>query len=128
MVSKNYLGQGIGYPLTITQFGRPALVARDALVKQSIYYILSTPKGQAFFNPEFGSTLSTLYFEQADEVLYAQIDYAISDALGKWEKRIKVNDITCTIGNDDSVIYCEINYTILASNEVGSIVYPYYKN
>lgn len=121
---KQYLGTGIKHPLALSRGS--IVVARDVdLVQQSITIILETPKGQRFFLPEFGSRLSELLFEPNDSVLADMLSYFIYEALGDWEKRIKVLGVK--VNTDTAVATCNISYKILQSNEIESFIYPFYR-
>lgn len=119
-----YLGTAIKYPITIVN-GKPALVNADENIKQSILQILSTPQGHRLMLPEYGSRLEEMVFEQNDDILKNMVRLFIMEALSTWEKRIKFKNVSFEQEND--VILCEISYLILASNEIDSFVYPFYK-
>lgn len=120
-----YLGIGLKFPLTILQ-GK-ALVSNDvALLNQSIKIILDTKIGTRIFLPEFGSRLSELLFEPNDEVLFDLLSLFITEALNKWEKRVKVLAVNFKI--DGVRTDCTIQFRVLNSNEVESYIYPFYRN
>lgn len=124
-MERDYLGRGLQYPVTLPN-GRGLLVSDTTLINQSIYIILSTPKGTRFMLPEFGSRSTEILFEPNDEVLYDLLTLFISEALEEWEKRIKVLKVVCT-SDSETVVMCEVVYKILASNEIESYIYPFYK-
>lgn len=124
MKNFEYLGTAIKYPITIVN-GKPALVTAEDNIKQSILQILSTPQGHRLMLPEYGSRLEEMMFEQNDDILKNMVRLFISDALSTWEKRIKFKNVSFEQEND--VILCNISYLILASNEIDSFVYPFYK-
>ena len=124
---REYLGQGTTYPTSLIN-GKSLLVNDRDLVEQSIKIILGTPRGSRFMLPEFGSRLNELLFEQNDEVLEDLITYFIYEALTMWEKRVKFVDVVFKRDqNDESVLYCDIRYRILQSNDIDSFIYPFYK-
>ncbi len=124
MVQESYLGVGLKYPTQLVN-GSAVLAHSRELIQQSIYVILSTPIGERFMNPAFGSRVEEMIFEQNDEILKSMLRLFISDALEKWEKRIKFVDVK--FEQDDSLINCLISYRILSVNEIDSYVYPFYK-
>ena len=124
---REYLGQGTTYPTALVN-GKSLLINDRNLVEQSIKIILGTPRGSRFMLPEFGSRLNELLFEQNDEVLEDLITYFIYEALTMWEKRVKfVGVVFKRDQNDESVLYCDIRYRILQSNDIDSFIYPFYK-
>lgn len=124
MANLDYLGKAEKYPFTNSN-GSTILVDKLDVLKQSIFDIIETPIGTIFYNEQYGSYLKKLSFKQNDKVLVSLLIYFISEALFVYEKRISVIDIDCEIST--SKIDCIIYYQILASNEINSFVYPFYK-
>lgn len=124
-MAANYLGIGIKYPIEVVN-GKPSLSSGEENIKQSINDILTTPLGSKLFNPDYGSRLEELTFEQNDEILISLIEMFIAEAISFWEQRIRLRKVKYTQEND--VILCEISYTILSSNEIDSFIYPFYRN
>lgn len=124
-MEKAYLGQAIKFPIVLKNGGSPALENGNPLVSQSITIILNTPIGSRFMLPEYGSRLRELIFEPNDEVLIDLMKVFIYEALSMWEKRARFTNVTFEAGED--IIYCTIYYRVLASNEVESFVYPFYR-
>jgi phage baseplate assembly protein W len=123
-----YLGTSLTHPVDITSTGQVGLISGRDNVQQSIKTILSTPQGSRFYLPEFGSKLHELYFEINDDVLEAQLEFEVREALGQWEKRIKVLDVSASASKEQQdLVNCFIAYEILQSNDVESMVYPFYK-
>ncbi len=121
---ENYLGVGIKYPIQIVN-GKPALSYNEDNIQQSLLQLLSCPVGSRLFLPEYGSRLDEALFEQNDEVLKALLQMYIVEAIEFWEKRIKLKKVSYT--QENNVILCEITYNVLASNEINSFVYPFYR-
>lgn len=119
-----YLGKGLSYPTKLVG-GSWVHSESKELVEQSITTILNTPTGTKFFLPEFGSRLKELIFEPNDDVLEDLLSTFIYEAIRDWEKRVEYVSTSFTRGVD--VTYCLITYRILASNEVDSFVYPFYR-
>lgn len=127
-MARSYLGVGIKYPYSIDEFGAIELQSDKDLVKQSIIRILSTKKGSVFFNRKFGSYVSELLFEPNDTVLFELLDFHIIEAIEEWEKRVEIISNQIKINELNSKrIDVVINYRILASNEVDSFIYPFYR-
>lgn len=119
-----YLGKGLSYPTKLVG-GSWEYLDSTELITQSITTILNTPVGSKFFLPEFGSRLKELVFEPNDEVLEDLLSTFIYEAIRDWEKRVEY--ISSSFSRGDNVIFCVITYRILASNEVNSFVYPFYR-
>lgn len=124
MSNLKYLGQSLYYPLNLSN-GKAIMADSLRSVNQSITCILGTDQGTKFFMPEFGSRISDLSFEQNDEVLIPMLRLFISESISRWEKRVKLVDID--FERDDEVkLICNIRYKILQSNEIESLIYPFY--
>lgn len=126
MQDTTYLGVAEKYSLTPDVNAGIVLISGVDIVKQSIFDILSTPKGTHFPNESYGCNLHLLRFQPNDKILMSLAIYFISEALFVWEKRIRVLDVICEAVNV-SQINCIVYYRILASNEVDSFVFPFYK-
>jgi len=126
MSDQSYLGKGELHPFTPNNNGAVALIEGPALIKQSMFDVLETPRGTQFPNEEYGSLLYLLTFVPNDAVLKSLLVYFISEALFLWEKRIKVLDVTCESVNENTM-NCYVQFRILASNEIDAFVYPFYK-
>lgn len=120
-----YLGKGFMFPIQPNAIGGIVYLTDVALINQSINDILDTPIGSRFYNEEYGSNIRKLTFEQNDSILYGLLYTFIKTALSNWEKRITVDSIN--FNNGLNYIECNIRYTILASNEVNSFIYPFYR-
>jgi len=125
-MGQEYLGKGELYPLTPTSNGGVSLVSTGDLIKQSIQDILETPIGTHFPNEEYGSNLYLLVFIPNDSILRSLIIYFISEALFIWEKRVRVMNIECE-PQDENKMNCRVTYRVLASNEIDSFIFPFYK-
>ncbi len=66
-------------------------------IAQCVYVILSTVPGSDPLRPDFGSAIYK-YIDQPTNRAHAQLIYAATRALEKWEKRIKVNK--CKVVSD----------------------------
>lgn len=73
---------------------------------------------------EYGSDMEEGLFELGDGILQGLLRHYIKDAF-VWEKRAKFKNVTFE-SSDEGVILCNVEYEILAVNEVDSFVFPYY--
>lgn len=127
-MNKVYLGRAMKYPFELKK-GSAVLQYDDALIQQSITILLNTPVGTRFMLRSFGSRCREVLFEPNDEVQEDLLSYFISSAIGQWEKRVAF--VSCEFTRpdekDEAVLFCEISYRNLKSNEINSFVYPFYK-
>jgi phage baseplate assembly protein W len=123
------IGTGIQYPLSFSNNGQNELLELQSgigVINQSIFTILSTPIGERFNNPEFGSNLNTIIFEPNDNITKDLCYYYTVTALSRWEKRITITGIDFIYNsNDDHFIGMYIKYLINETNIPGSYVFPF---
>ena len=62
-------------------------------ITESFKDILSTPVGTRFFNPQYGSKLHLIMFEQNDFVARDLAEAYVKEALDAWEPRTKIIEV-----------------------------------
>lgn len=120
-----YLGSAIKSPLSI-QRGRAAAVTGTETVRQAIERLLSTQKGTVFFSREYGSRIQEMLFEQNTDVATEMLRFYIFEAIRDWEPRVRFMDCQTTV--QDNLVSCLVRYRILATNEIQTFVYPFYRS
>ena len=126
-MARNFLGQGIKYPFAIDRFGRIELENDVALVRQSIIAILETPSDSQFVNPEFGSMLYSLRFEPNGPVLDDLLEFAVRDAIERWEPRVVYRNTILERSTDTpNLVNLSITYIIKSSDEIDGFIFPFY--
>lgn len=118
------LATAFKYPLQPDGYGDVAKVEGTECIDQSIYNILSTPIGSAFYQEDRGSMLYSLVFEQNDEILRSMLDTYVAEAIGKWEERVRLVDIVYDYPND-SIVNCMIVYIVKSTGLQNSYIYPF---
>lgn len=125
--SKEYLGRGLAFPFQLDQRGAVLLARGEEDIRQSINIILGTQPGERVMRPTFGCRVYELIFEPIDSTTAGLIETYVKEALDYWEPRIQVDRVVCSATDkDDGAILVEIEYEILDSHDVRSIVYPFY--
>ena len=81
--------------------------------------------------PSFGSRLSELVFAPNNSHTAAIAQRYVEEALGMWEPRINVLDVTAypdsdTDPNLNNRLLIIIEYEVKATNDKRSLVYPFY--
>ena len=126
--SSRVLGRGISYPFTFSSTGRAeSLQVQQGIqkVNQAIHMLLATRMGERVMLPEYGSKLPELVFEPNDEVLHTELQFWVTEAIARWEKRITLTAVTTIDEPDLSQISIKIDYTINNYHVHGSYVYPF---
>ena len=92
-------------------------------VIQSLYCILSTPRGARLFNPEFGTKLYDCLDEPNDFILKDSLEYNIKQDIKTWEKRIDFDvHVKQPIGSNKVII--EIAFNIKGTEQKYTYVFP----
>ena len=133
MSDYDFLGSGIAFPFRFGEttgavVGSEGLPPEYARIRESIRQILSTRPGERFFRPEFGSRLGELVFEQNDVVLKALLKRYVVDAIGRWEKRVRVTRVEFgqdPLETDRNRFSVKITYQVIGSQVEGNLVYPF---
>ena len=124
----DFLGTGWAFPPRPDGRGGIALVSGRDDIEQAIQVILSTPIGQRVMRPTFGSRLHELVFAPTTADTLGLAELAAAEALGFWEPRIEVLDVTASPGADGGeVLDLLIRYRIKSTHDERSLVYPFYR-
>ena len=127
------LGVGLQFPFTFQPHTGGTAVsmshAREhAHIRESIVQILGTRLGERLMNPQFGSKLHDLVFEQNDDVLQGLIRHHVIDAIRRWEKRVVITDVSCDVHEADrhqpGII---IAYRVQMTQITDQLVYPFWR-
>ncbi len=125
--SREFLGQGLAFPLQVNPRGEIALVKGERDIEQSIRIILGTMPGERVMRPEFGCRIWELVFAPRDPTTEGLLIHYVEEALTRWEPRIELKEVR--VANDplhDGALLLEIDYTIKATHDERSIVHPFY--
>ncbi|BAZ23379.1 GPW/gp25 family protein [Kalymmatonema gypsitolerans NIES-4073] len=126
-MTKPFLGRGVGFPLAFKD-GDIQQADFEESVRQSIWIILSTAKGERVMRPDFGCGIYDFVFEMTTPSTVGKISQAVREALLKFEPRIDVMDIQVIPKSDDEgeKLYISIDYQVRATNNAFNLVYPFY--
>jgi phage baseplate assembly protein W len=82
-------------------------------ISRSIRNIVFTLPGEKFFNPEFGSRVSKILFENIDEIAASNIRDEIASSIVNYEPRVDLTDVIVTADYDNNSFDVIIQYTIV---------------
>ena len=126
--SKEFLGVGWAFPVTVDTRGRVALARQERDVEEAIRIILLTPRGQRMMRPEVGCQIHDLLFAPNDATTSGLAAYYVEQALGRWEPRIRVEEVIARPDlTDPSRLLITIRYEIKATHDSRSLVFPFYR-
>lgn len=121
-----FLGTGTKFPPQINPTtGRFMTCSRERSVKESIYLILQTHKGERFMNPNFGSNIQSFVFAQADATILNMMIYEIVRDIEDNEPR--VDNVEVKLNNSTpGLMYVDVSYVVRGENVAENVVFPFY--
>lgn len=126
MAQRDFIGQGIAYPLRMDGSGSLALVGGSANIERSIRLILGTAYGERPMRPDFGCGIHDLVFESPSTELESQIQAHVMASLKRWEPRIEVIAVQVTFVQDNTTAHVQLRYRLKDSYDVRNLLVPFY--
>lgn len=128
--AKAFLGKGIKFPPQVDSVtGKFKLSEYDEDIKEAIYIILMTQKGERAMLPDFGCNLQNYVYELPSSTYLNLLKVEIADALTKWEPRIINIEVDIdTRQMIDAKVIINISYVVRRTNGQDNLVFPYYLN
>lgn len=120
------LGTGLGQPLVPDAGGRLPVVSGPEKVRQAIYTLLDTDPGERVMRPDFGCGLRRYLMQPNTPATRAGIEREITQALSRWEPRIRLVDVAVTPADDRAMVLIEIHYAHVLDARQDVLVYPFY--
>ena len=84
----------------------------EAAIARSLRNIIFTSPGEKFFNPDFGSNISKVLFENIDEISAIQIKEEIELSIKNFEPRVRLQEVEINPDYDNNQFDVTINYRI----------------
>ena len=109
--------------------GRFAVSSGEQSVKESVYLILMTNRGERWLLPDFGGTLVRYAFMDTSLTMLTIMSNEIRRVLAEQEPRI--GDIDVEIDRSDERADClvvNIRYMVRETNTPENLVFPFYLN
>ena len=85
----------------------------EAAIARSIRNIVFTSPGEKIFNPEFGSEISKVLFENIDEISAISIKHEIETSIRNYEPRVNLEEVDIEPNYDNNQFDVRINYRIV---------------
>ncbi|WP_436532117.1 GPW/gp25 family protein [Actinoplanes sp. HUAS TT8] len=120
-MTTDWLGNGFRFP--VAPF---AYVTGLDLVRQSIGIILDTEPGERIMLPAFGCGLRRHLMAPNSAVTRAAIQEDVTEALTRWEPRIRLTNVAVTPGDDPALVWIDISWVQLLDQRPDNLVYPFY--
>lgn len=123
---KTFLGVGWGFPIGVDISGGIQTAEYEESVRQAIWIILGTAKGERMMRPDFGCGIYDLVFEVNTATTAGKVAQAVREALLIYEPRIDVRDVQVQPQGLGDSLLINIEYEVRATNNVFNLVYPFY--
>lgn len=126
--AKSYLGRGWSFPVRLNEKeGTISFSEHEQDVRESIWIILSTSKGERVMRPDFGCGIHDLVFEVINTTTLTEVETQVQEALAFFEPRIDVVQVKALSGGGlDGHLRISIDYLIRGTNNQLNLVYPFY--
>jgi len=125
-MTKAFLGVGVGFPVQYDSSGAVVTAQYEESVRQSVWIILATSKGERVMRPDFGCGIYDLVFEVNSASTSGKVAQAVREALLLNEPRIDVRNVQVDSQGDGQTLLINIDYQVRATNNVFNLVYPFY--
>ena len=111
-VSKSFKDLSISFKFNPLSGDLIALKNENAIAR-AVRNIVSTTPGEKFFDPDFGSSVSEILFENVDDITAISIKDEIKNCLQNYEPRIEIIDVKVDPNFDENQFDVIITYRII---------------
>ncbi len=88
----------------------------ESSISRSIRNIVFTLPGEKFFNPNFGSKVTKMLFENVDEITASNVRDEIATSIVNYEPRVDLTNVVVTPDYDNNSFDVLIQYQIIGAN------------
>lgn len=126
-MSAEFLGIGWKFPVALTPDGRIERSYYEEDIRDSIWLILGTAKGERRMRPDFGCGIHELVFALNNSTTAGRVEQEARTALILWEPRIELLNLRVTSPpGEPNTLLIGIEYLVRSTNNVFNLVYPFY--
>lgn len=127
MKGNSFLGQGMKFPPQINPLtGRFVMSEGEQSVKESIYLILMTRKGERLMRPQFGSRTSDYVFSETNLTMLHIMAHELERDITGNEPRVQDVEIQMDYDSRPECLLVHIQYTVSGSHTPENMVFPFY--
>ncbi|OKH18095.1 GPW/gp25 family protein [[Limnothrix rosea] IAM M-220] len=122
----DFLGVGWRSPLALNN-GSFETSRYEQAVRQSVWLILSTAKGERVMRPDFGCGIHDRVFSPNSSGTIGEIINDVRESLTAWEPRIDLLDVDTNPDEENpNVLLIRVHYQVRTTNNIFNLVYPFY--
>ena len=111
-VSKSFKDLSMSFKFNPLSGDLIALKNENAIARAVRNIVLTTP-GEKLFDPDFGSSVSEILFENVDEITAVSIQDEIRNCLNNYEPRVDLIDVDVVPNFDENQFDVKITYKIV---------------
>ncbi|NIM15094.1 MAG: baseplate protein [Candidatus Aminicenantes bacterium] len=124
---EEFLGRGWTFPLQVDDEGHISMSEYETDIKEAIWIILSTAKGERVMRPDFGCGIHDFVFSVINTSTLTLIENSIKEALTIWEPRIDLANVNVSTEKiSEGKLIIDIEYIVRSTNNRFNMVYPFY--
>ena len=125
-MSEEVVGAGWAFPVRTDATGQILLVRHEREIEESIRLVLGTAYGERPMRPDFGCAIHDHVLGPVTPDTMGRMATAVFESLARWEPRIQVHGVDVTAGEDHSLVYIDIRYSVGDTNDPRNLVFPFY--
>ena len=91
-------------------------IKNENAIARSVKNIVFTLPGEKYFNPNFGSRISKVLFENIDDITASVIVDEIKESIRNYEPRVKLLDVQAFPNFDNNQFDVMIRYEVIGAN------------
>lgn len=127
MKDGTYLGRGMKFPPQVNPVtGRFVMAEKEQSVKESIYLILMTRKGERLMRPAFGSRTCDYVFSETSLTMLHVMARELERDITRNEPRVQDVEIEMDYDSRPECLLIHIHYMVSGSNTPENMVFPFY--
>ena len=88
-------------------------LSNENAIARAVRNIVLTTPGEKFFDPDFGSSVSEILFENVDDITAISIEDEIKNCLANYEPRVELIDVNVDPNFDQNQFDVIITYRIV---------------
>ena len=111
-VSKSFKDVSMSFKFNPLSGDLITLKNENAIARAVRNIVLTTP-GEKFFDPDFGSSVSEILFENVDDITAVSIEDEIKSSLKNYEPRVELINVTVDPNFDANQFDVRITYRIV---------------
>jgi phage baseplate assembly protein W len=126
-MAKEFLGRGWKFPVNVSPAGQIEMSEHEADIKEAIWIILSTSKGERVMRPDFGCGIYEFVFATINTATMGLIEASVREALTFWEPRIELVNVNVSADKaGEGKLLISIDYRVRSTNNEFNLVFPFY--